>query len=68
LLAAIPEPDPSDDAIETNFIGETGEMIERPKGCVFYRCCPIAEEICATEEPQMREIDENQEVACHFAD
>ena len=68
LLAAIPEPDPSNQAIETNFKGETDEISERPKGCVFYRRCPIAEEICATEEPQLREIDENQEVACHFAD
>jgi oligopeptide/dipeptide ABC transporter ATP-binding protein len=68
LLAAIPEPDPSNPAIETNFKGETDEISVRPKGCVFYRRCPIAEEICATEEPQLREIDENQEVACHFAD
>ena len=68
LVAAIPEPDPSNQAIETNFKGETDEIIERPKGCVFYSRCPIAEEICATDEPQLREIDENQEVACHFAD
>jgi len=68
LLAAIPEPDPSKREIETNVEGETDEIKERPKGCVFYRRCPIAEDICATEEPQLREIGENQKVACHFAD
>jgi oligopeptide/dipeptide ABC transporter ATP-binding protein len=68
LLAAIPEPDPSSQAIQTNFKCETDDIGVRPKGCVFYMRCPIAEDICATEEPQLREIDENQEVACHFAD
>ena len=68
LLAAIPEPDPSKREIETNFEGETDDTGERPKGCVFYKRCPIAEDICSTEEPQLREIDENREVACHFAD
>ena len=68
LLAAIPEPNPSKREIETNFEGETDDTGERPKGCVFYKRCPIAEDICSTEEPQLREIDENREVACHFAD
>ena len=68
LLAAIPEPDPSKREIETNFEGETDDTGERPKGCVFYKRCPIAEDICSTEEPQLREIDENREVACHFVE
>jgi oligopeptide/dipeptide ABC transporter ATP-binding protein len=67
LLAAIPEPDPSSREMETNVEGETDEINERPKGCVFYKRCPIAEDICATEEPLLREIEKNQEVACHFA-
>ncbi len=68
LISAIPEPNPSNREIETNFKGETDEISERPKGCVFYKRCPIAQNICATEEPQLREIDKNQKVACHFAD
>ena len=66
LLAAIP--DPSNREIITNFKGETNEIIERPKGCVFYKRCLIAKDICVTEEPQLRQIVKNQEVACHFAD
>ena len=68
LLAAIPEPDPANREIVTNLKGETDEITERPKGCVFYKRCPIAEDICATEEPQLREIGENRQVACHFAE
>ena len=68
LLAAIPEPDPLNREIVTNLKGETDEITERPKGCVFYKRCPIAEDICATEEPQLREIGENRQVACHFAE
>ena len=66
LLAAIP--DPSNREIVTNLKGETDEITERPKGCVFYKRCPIAQNICATEEPQLKEVEENQQVACHFAE
>lgn len=68
LLAAIPEPVPSNREIETNVKGETEEIGERPKGCVFYKRCPIAEDICASEEPRLREIEKNRQVACHFAE
>src|SRR5688500_4702176 len=68
LLAAIPEPDPSQREIEINVKGDIENFAERPTGCVFRHRCPLAQEICAAEEPQLREIEENQEVACHFAD
>ncbi|CAN5821919.1 dipeptide ABC transporter ATP-binding protein [soil metagenome] len=70
LLAAIPEPDPSKQTSETDILKSGADEIdyEKPNGCAFYKRCPIAEEICRTNEPQLREIDENQEVACHFAD
>jgi oligopeptide/dipeptide ABC transporter ATP-binding protein len=68
LLAAIPEPDPSQCEIEINVKGDIEIFTERSTGCVFRHRCPLAQEICETEEPQLREIGENQEVACHFAD
>ncbi len=69
LLAAIPEPDPSKQASETdNFKSGADEIDdEKLQGCVFYKRCPIAEEICRTDEPQLREIEGNGKVACHFA-
>lgn len=67
LISAIPEPDPSKQAIETNVKGEINENTKRPTGCVFRLRCTLAQEICAAEEPKLRIIEENQEVACHFA-
>ncbi len=70
LLAAIPEPDPTKQTSETAEIKTDADEIddEKPPGCVFYKRCPIAEEICLKEEPQLREIEEKGRVACHFAD
>jgi len=67
LIAAIPEPDPSKRETEINVKGEVDAIAERPTGCVFRLRCPLAHEICAAEEPKLRVIDEDREVACHFA-
>ena len=67
LLAAIPEPDPLKREIVINLKGEPDKITEHSKGCVFYHRCPLAQNICETEEPQLREIEVEQAVACHFA-
>jgi oligopeptide transport system ATP-binding protein len=66
LLAAIPEPDPSRRNKDLLVKGNIEEITERPPGCVFRHRCPIAQELCAQEEPQLVAIDKNHEVACHF--
>ena len=67
LISTIPEPDPSKREIETNVETAINENTTRPSGCVFRLRCHLAQEICAAEEPQLREIEENRQVACHFA-
>jgi len=67
LLAAIPEPHPSQRNKDLAVKGDIKEITERPTGCVFRHRCPIAQEICAHEEPQLLSIDGSHEVACHFA-
>jgi len=67
LISAIPAPDPSQPAVEAKVKGEIETSAKRPTGCVFRLRCPLAEEICAAEEPELRLIAENQKVACHFA-
>ena len=67
LLAAIPEPNPSQRNKDLAVKGDIEEITERPTGCVFRHRCPIAQEICAHEEPQLLSIDGRHEVACHFA-
>ncbi|MDQ3181524.1 MAG: ATP-binding cassette domain-containing protein [Acidobacteriota bacterium] len=66
LLAAIPEPNPSKIYNNAAVKGDIEEFTKRPTGCVFRHRCPLAQKICAAEEPQLRVIDENREVACHF--
>ncbi len=68
LLAAIPEPNPSQRNKDLAVKGDIEEITERPTGCVFRHRCPIAQEICAYEEPQLLSIDGSHEVACHFAE
>lgn len=68
LLAAIPEPNPSQSNKDLAVKGDIEEITERPTGCVFRHRCPIAQEICAYEEPQLLSIGGSHEVACHFAE
>lgn len=67
LLEAIPQPDPSkrqDAVIEKS---EFSAVVEtRPNGCVYRLRCPLAQEICAAQEPSLRAIDEKSQVACHL--
>jgi len=66
LHAAIPEPDPSKVNQDLAVKGDVEGISERPTGCVFRHRCPLAQDICASEEPELRLVEENREVACHF--
>ena len=38
-----------------------------PRGCKFHPRCPYRQEICETDEPELREIHAEHQVRCHFA-
>jgi len=47
--------------------GEIPDPINPPSGCAFHPRCPLAQERCTAERPQLREIA-GARVACHFAE
>ena len=65
LLDSIPEPDPSVPIADTTIVGELPSPIHPPSGCRFRTRCPNALEVCAVEEPQIRELLPGHFVACH---
>ena len=66
LLQAIPLPDPSIAPPENVPVGEPPSPIAPPSGCRFRTRCPRATELCAAEEPPLRELAPGRFVACHY--
>ncbi len=67
LIAAVPIADPR---IERNrervlLQGDIPSPINPPSGCRFRTRCPKATEICAAEEPAMRDYGQAHFAACH---
>jgi len=66
LLNSIPVPDPEIAVTKTAIEGEPPSPVLPPPGCRFNTRCPAVEDICRSEEPQLREIGPGHYVACHF--
>ncbi len=67
LMSSIPVTDPSvDPRSAVTISGELPSPVAPPSGCRFRTRCPRAGDICAVEEPQLRDFGSGQFVACHF--
>ena len=67
LLSAVPIPDPRARKERKVLQGEVANPANPPSGCYFHPRCPYAQDICAIETPQLQEVGNGHEVACHFA-
>ncbi|HEX3787163.1 MAG TPA: ABC transporter ATP-binding protein [Pseudonocardiaceae bacterium] len=68
LINTIPIPDPRVEKAKEGvaITGEIPSPINPPSGCRFRTRCPLAQEKCAVEEPQMRLFGQGHQAACHF--
>jgi oligopeptide transport system ATP-binding protein len=66
LMSAAPSLQPRR-ADRARLKGEPPDPSNPPTGCSFHPRCPIAQAICAREEPKLVEWLPGRQVACHFA-
>jgi oligopeptide/dipeptide ABC transporter ATP-binding protein len=67
LMSSIPVTDPSVDPRDAVTVsGELPSPIAPPSGCRFRTRCPRAADVCAVDEPLLRDMGGAQYVACHF--
>jgi peptide/nickel transport system ATP-binding protein len=67
LLSAVPVPLRHLRRERIILTGEVPSPVNPPPGCRFHTRCPIATELCAREEPELRLVGEGQMAACHYA-
>jgi oligopeptide/dipeptide ABC transporter ATP-binding protein len=66
LLSAVPVPDPARRSQRIVLEGELPSPVDPPSGCAFHPRCPIAEDRCGVETPELHAIgDSGAQVACH---
>ena len=65
LVGSVPIPDPTRRISAGLIQGEPPSPLNPPSGCRFRTRCPAATDLCAQEEPQLREIASGHFVACH---
>lgn len=69
LLASIPVLSEEEEILKPQKIKSVGEIpspLNKPKGCPFHPRCNFKMDICAQEDPEMKEISPGHFVCCHY--
>ena len=68
LISSIPIPDPKVERTRERIVlkGEVPSPLNPPSGCPFHTRCPLKEERCEIETPQLVQISDDHHVACHL--
>ena len=68
LLSAVPIADPDLEGRRQRIIldGDLPSPANPPPGCTFHTRCPIAQDVCKTEEPVLTDVGPDHQAACHF--
>ncbi|NTJ62169.1 ATP-binding cassette domain-containing protein [Agrobacterium rhizogenes] len=66
LLAAVPDPSRRKQAAPIT--GDLPSPHNPPSGCRFHTRCPLATDICRTDDPAYRQTGSGHAVACHHAE
>ena len=68
LQSAAPSINPTRSRPEIALQGEVPSALSLPSGCCFRTRCPYAWDRCANERPHLRDMGDDQSVACHLTD
>jgi peptide/nickel transport system ATP-binding protein/oligopeptide transport system ATP-binding protein len=68
LMSAIPIPNPRVRRERIILQGDVPSPLKPPSGCRFHPRCIHAEDRCRVEEPVLRELRPDHQVACHLAE
>lgn len=67
LLSAVPKADPRYKKEKILLKGDIADPANPPSGCYFHPRCQYAKEYCKKESPELKEINSEHQVSCHFA-
>jgi oligopeptide transport system ATP-binding protein len=67
LLSASPVPNPTAKQKRIILKGDVPSPIDPPSGCRFHTRCLYAKDICRSQEPALKEIQNGHQAACFFA-
>lgn len=67
LLSAVPASHPNKRRKRILLAGDPPSPVSIPPGCRFHTRCPIAQDICKSQEPPLQLVGDDHLAACHFA-